>query len=100
MLYVEFWDNERRKWSLARMIFWKALICHWFGEDCRIVPRREIIFEQREVVAMKNYKCEECIHFIPETVDDVACCNCCENSEFFEEYKDEYTLADLGNNWW
>lgn len=46
MLYVEFWDDERRKWSLARMIFWKALICHWFGEDCRIVPRKEIIFDQ------------------------------------------------------
>ena len=48
MLYVEFWDNERRKWCLARMIFWKALICHWFGEDCRIVPRKEIIFDQSE----------------------------------------------------
>lgn len=47
-----------------------------------------------------NWKCEECIHFMQETEGDVACCNCCENGDFFEEYKDEYTLADLGNNWW
>ena len=47
-----------------------------------------------------NWKCEECIHSTQEIADDVACCNCCENGSFFEEYKDEYTLADLGNNWW
>ncbi len=27
-----------------------------------------------------------------ETTDDVACCNCCEDGSFFEEYKDEETL--------
>ena len=48
----------------------------------------------------KCWNCEECIHSSQETTDDVACCNCCENGEFFEEYKDEYTLADLGWNWW
>ena len=56
-----------------------------------------------KVMTMKNTKCwncEECIHSSQETTDDVACCNCCENGEFFEEYKDEYTLADLGWNWW
>ena len=47
-----------------------------------------------------NWKCEECIHSTQETTDDVACCNCCEDGSFFEEYKDEYTLADLGYNWW
>ncbi len=47
-----------------------------------------------------KWKCEECTHFFQETTDDVACCNCCEDGEFFEEYKDEYTLADLGHNWW
>ena len=45
MLYVEFWDKDAREWSLAKMNFVKALICHFFGEDCRIVPRSEIIFE-------------------------------------------------------
>ena len=49
---------------------------------------------------MKKCNCEECIHFMMDTTDDVACCNCCENGNFFEEYKDEYTLDDLGNNWW
>jgi hypothetical protein len=47
-----------------------------------------------------NWKCEECVHSSQETTDDVACCNCCEDGEFFEQYKDEYTLADLGYNWW
>lgn len=47
-----------------------------------------------------NWSCEECIHSMQESLDDVACCNCCEDGSFFQEYKDEYTLADLGNNWW
>lgn len=44
--------------------------------------------------------CDECIHSMQDTMTDVACCNCCEDGSFFEEYVDEYTLADLGNNWW
>ena len=48
----------------------------------------------------KKWNCIECCHFDQETTDDVACCNCCEDGSFFEEYKDEYTLADLGRNWW
>ena len=48
----------------------------------------------------KCWNCEECTHSMQETADDVACCNCCEDGSFFEEYKDEYTLADLGRNWW
>ena len=57
----------------------------------------------RRVMTMKMNKCwncEECIHFIPETMDDVTCCSCCEDGSFFEECEDKYTLADLGNNWW
>ena len=53
---------------------------HWNREEC--------------------WNCVVCIHSSQETTDDVACCNCCEKGEFFEEYKDEYTLADLGHNWW
>lgn len=51
-------------------------------------------------IIMKKCNCEECIHFMLDTTDDVACCNCCEDGSFFEGYRDEYTLADLGNNWW
>ena len=53
-----------------------------------------------KVMTMTKCNCEECIHFMMDTTDDVACCNCCEDGEFFEEYRDEYTLADLGRNWW
>lgn len=55
---------------------------------------------KRRMRAMKKCNHEECIHFMMDTTDDVACCNCCENGSFFEEYRDEYTLADLGMNWW
>lgn len=48
----------------------------------------------------KKWSCDECTHSMQETADDVACCNCCKDGSFFEEYKDEYTLADLGYNWW
>ena len=48
----------------------------------------------------KKWSCDECTHSMQETADDVACCNCCKDGSFFEEYKDEYTLADLGNDWW
>lgn len=65
-------------------------------------PPANTMMNRRRNLMMKaiNWKCEECIHSTQETADDVACCNCCEDGSFFEEYKDEYTLADLGNNWW
>jgi hypothetical protein len=56
----------------------------------------------RRVKTMTANKCSKCIHSWQETLDDVACCNVCEEGEvdFFEEERDEYTLADLGWNWW
>lgn len=35
-----------------------------------------------------------------ETMDDVSCCNCCEDGSFFERYTDEDTFDDLENDWW
>ncbi len=53
---------------------------------------------------MSKWNCSLCSHVGQETTDDVACCNCCDNGEFFdpveEEVEDRYTLADLGNAWW
>ena len=53
---------------------------------------------------MSKWNCSNCSHVGQETTDDVACCNCCDDGEFFdpveEEVEDRYTLADLGNNWW
>lgn len=31
-----------------------------------------------------EWDCLQCYHFDQVTTDDVACCNCCENGEFFE----------------
>lgn len=34
-------------------------------------------------------KCEKCRHMMQETADDVACCNCCEDGEFFDPIEDD-----------
>jgi hypothetical protein len=48
--------------------------------------------------------CATCGNADQDTTTKVACCNCCENYEFYipadEDVGDEYTLADLGHNWW
>ena len=36
-----------------------------------------------------EYNCLKCSHFWQETTDDVACCNCCDNGEFYDEMKKE-----------
>ena len=80
--YEDEWDEEEEDdWSIL---------------DCSDEPS----FPEGELRIGKKWNCAECVHSGQETTDDVACCNCCENGSFFEEYKDEYTLADLGNNWW
>ena len=33
-LYVEYWDEEDRKWSLSKMTWWKAIIAVLINEDC------------------------------------------------------------------
>jgi hypothetical protein len=59
-----------------------------------------MITKRRRKKMNKCWNCEECIHFMQETMDDVACCNCCEDGDFFEEYGDEYTFDDLEDDWW
>ena len=58
----------------------------------------------RRMIGMSKWNCSKCSHVGQETTDDVACCNCCEDGEFFdsveEEVEDRYTLDDLGWNWW
>ena len=48
--------------------------------------------------------CETCYNIDQDAENKVACCNCCEDYDFYipadEEIEDEYTFADLGNNWW
>ena len=58
----------------------------------------------RRMIGMSKWNCSTCSHVGQETTDDVACCNCCDDGEFYdeveEEVEDRYTLADLGNAWW
>lgn len=60
--------------------------CHfvgWWGAPC----------EENDYVSDDDYDeeeemrmdCSTCIHFIQETADDVACCNCCDDGEFYKE---------------
>ena len=37
----------------------------------------------------KKHNCLKCTHFWQETTDDVACCNCCESGEFYDEMEEE-----------
>lgn len=34
-------------------------------------------------------KCMRCIHVGQETTDDVACCNCCDDGEFFDPVEED-----------
>lgn len=36
--------------------------------------------------------CMNCAHSGAETMDDVACCNCCEDYEFFDPVDEEYAI--------
>ena len=62
----------------------------------------------RKEKAMMTFKrkvsCETCYNIDQDTEHKVACCNCCEDYDFYipadEEIEDEYTLADLGPDWW
>ena len=52
----------------------------------------------------RKVSCETCYNIDQDTESKVACCNCCEDYDFYipddEKIEDEYTLADLGRNWW
>ena len=61
----------------------------------------------KEIIMMmfkRKISCDTCYNVDQDTENKVACCNCCEDYDFYipadEEIEDEYTLADLGNNWW
>lgn len=38
---------------------------------------------------MKKWNCSTCSHVGAETTHDVACCNCCEDGEFYDEVVEE-----------
>ena len=61
----------------------------------------------KEMITMmfnRKVSCDTCYNVDQDTEHKVACCNCCEDYDFYipadEEIEDEYTLADLGYNWW
>ena len=49
------------------------------------IPGLPLANTMMKVMTMTKCNCEECIHFMMDTLDDVACCNCCEDGEFFDE---------------
>lgn len=77
------------------------MITGFSGAAHRTVVRNRTHFKSPKPTA--ENRCMRCTHVGQETTDDVACCNCCDDGEFFDdiaEQEDRYTLADLGNNWW
>lgn len=70
-------------------------------------PLVNTMMSRKEIVMMifnRKVSCETCYNIDQDTEHKVACCNCCEDYDFYipadEEIEDEYTLADLGPNWW
>ena len=70
-------------------------------------PLANTMTNRKEMDTMKfkrKVSCDTCYNIDQDTEHKVACCNCCENYDFYipadEEIEDEYTLADLGHNWW
>ena len=77
------------------------MITGFSGAAHRTVVRNRTRFKSPKPTT--ENRCVRCTHVGQETTDDVACCNCCEDGEFFDdiaEVEDRYTLDDLGPNWW
>ena len=78
------------------------MITGFSGAAHRTVVRNRTRFKNPKPKTAEE-RCMRCTHVGQETTDDVACCNCCEDGEFFDdiaEVEDRYTLDDLGPNWW
>ena len=72
-----------------------------------MTPGLRPVNTMKEMITMRfnrKVSCETCYNIDQDTENKVACCNCCENYDFYipddEKIEDEYTLADLGHNWW
>jgi hypothetical protein len=68
-------------------------IALWYSIDTKLREEKTMTVNTEE---NKCWNCEECIHFILEDIDDVACCNCCEEGSFFEKNP----FAVLEEDWW
>lgn len=71
------------------------------------LPLVNTMMNRKEKIMMtfnRKVCCETCYNINQDTESKVACCNCCENYDFYipadEKIEDEYTLADLGPDWW
>lgn len=69
-------------------------------------PLANTMMNRKEIAMMtfnRKVSCETCYNVDMDTEHKVACCNCCEDYDFYipddEEIEDEYTLADLGHGW-
>lgn len=70
-------------------------------------PLVNTMMNRKETITMafnRKVCCETCYNIDMDTEHKVACCNCCENYDFYipadEEIEDEYTLADSVNDRW
>ncbi len=43
----------------------------------------------RRMIGMSKWNCSTCSHVGQETTDDVACCNCCDDGEFYDEVEED-----------
>ena len=43
----------------------------------------------RRMIGMSKWNCSTCSHVGAETTNDVACCNCCDDGEFYDPIEEE-----------
>lgn len=51
--------------------------------------RAQVIQRAKKRRQEPAYNCSKCSHVGQETTDDVACCNCCDDGEFYDEVEEE-----------
>lgn len=70
------------------------------GKDFIAYKHEDLIDSIDIYIDEDDLECSNCYNWAEDTLSKVSACNCCENYSMFEKCKEEYTLADLGNNWW
>jgi hypothetical protein len=57
-----------------------------------VVMQRQRAYAMQQAKKRKQkpaYNCSKCSHVGQETTDDVACCNCCDDGEFYDEVEED-----------
>lgn len=63
-----------------------------FNVGAFVVIQRQRAYAMQQAKKRRQkpaYNCSKCSHVGQETTDDVACCNCCDDGEFYDEVEED-----------